>query len=336
MIRVLHILPALNIGGVEIGVKRSRLPLLERFDYQVFSIKGPGSANVPTLSWMEFARHVADRAGRPQVVVSSLWPAHPLGYAMQAAGARWVPFFHAAGREGAPRDQILRWAAQRSRIRLCDSSATAAYFGFSGGSTVVCPFLFRTEQSALPDLNSRPFAIVVCGRLAPEKRPDLILSFLQATQERWPNQRSLLVLGGDDAAIAAFRAEVSSRHLDADILHNVPSETVPDLMSSAKFYLNLSDYEGFSMTTVEAILSGCVPVVRPVGEIPSYLEKNAGVYVDRLDDAGFREVIETCRRLSDDPDRRAAMVAHGRSSLDRYEDYVSAFSRAVDLALSDA
>lgn len=336
MIRVLHILPALNIGGVEIGVKRSRPLLRERFDYRVFSIKGAGSANVPTLSWAELARLVADRTGRPDVVVSSLWPAHPLGYAMQATGARWVPFFHAAGREGAPRDQILRWAAQRSQLRLCDSPATAAYFGFAGGSTVVCPFLFRTEQGPLSGPNSRPFAIVACGRLAPEKRPDLILSFLQATQERWPGQRALLVLGGDDAAITAFRAEVASRHLDADILHNVPSETVPGFMSSAKFYLNLSDYEGFSMTTVEAIQNGCVPVVRPVGEIPRYLPRNAGVYIDRPDAAGFAEAIETCKTLSEDADRRAAMVAHGRASLDRYEDYVSAFSRAVDLALSNA
>lgn len=299
-------------------------------------MKGPGSANVPTQGWGEVARLIADRAGRPQVVVSSLWPAHPLGYAMQAAGARWVPFFHNAGREGAPRDQVLRWAAQRSEIHLCDSPATAAYFGFSGGTTVVCPYLFRTEPSALSDLQFRPFGFVVCGRLAPQKRPDLILSFLQAAQERWPGQRALLMLGGDDATLSAFRAEVASRHLDADILHNVPSETVPDLMSSAKFYLNLSDYEGFSMTTVEAIQSGCVPVVRPVGEIPRYLPRNAGVYIDRPDAAGFAEAIKTCKTLSDDADRRAAMVAHGRASLDRYEDYVSAFSRAVHLALSSS
>lgn len=329
MIRVLHILPALNIGGVEIGVKRSRPLLLERFDYRVFSIRGPGSVDVPTQSWSELARLVAQRTGRPDVVVSSLWPAHPLGYAMQATGARWIPFFHAAGREGAPRDQVLHWAAQRSRFRLCDSPATAAYFGFAEGSTVICPFLFRTEQIALPEVSSRPFALIVCGRLAPEKRPDLILSFLQAAQERWPNQRTLLVLGGDDSAITSFRDQVASRHLDADLLYNVSSEAVPGLMRSAKFYLNLSDYEGFSMTTVEAIQNGCVPVVRPVGEIPNYLPPDAGVYVERGDVAAFWEAIETCKMLSDDADRRAAMVARGRASLDLYEDYVSAFSRAI-------
>lgn len=252
---------------------------------------------------------------------------------MQALGIRWLPFFHAAAREGGHRDLVLAWAARRSRLRLCDSAATAAYFGFSAADTIICPFLFDRPMPE-PQPGQRPYAMVVCGRLSPEKRPDLILSFLEMMQKRWPAARPLLLLSGDEAALTIFDGQAADRRLHATILHNVPSEDVAGHMQSADFYLNLSDYEGFSMTTVEALRTGCVPVVRPVGEIPNYLPRQAGIFVDRPDAAGFEAAIEVCRRLSGDAAQRAAMVSAGCERLGRYEDYVSAFGRAVDRAMA--
>ena len=218
-------------------------------------------------------------------------------------------------------------------MRLCDSAATATYFGFPAADTIICPFLFNRPMPE-PQPGKRPYTMIVCGRLAPEKRPDLILSFLEMMQKRWPAARALLLLSGDEAALTLFDAQATNSLLHANILHNVPSEDVAGHMQSADFYLNLSDYEGFSMTTVEALRSGCVPVVRPVGEIPSYLPRQAGIFIDRPDAAGFEAAIEACRRLSGDAVHRAAMVSAGCARLDGYEDYVSAFGRAVDRAMA--
>jgi glycosyltransferase involved in cell wall biosynthesis len=332
MIRVLHILPALNIGGVEIGVKTSLPALRDRFDYRIFSLKGPGSAGVPTLSRMAFLRHILDSSSRPDIVVSSLWPSHPLGWALQAFGIRWLPFFHAANSEGPPRDQILGWAARHSKVHLCDSRATADHYGFTGLDTIVCPFIFKRAHGQ-PAPREREFGLVVCGRLSPEKRPDLILSFLEQARDQWQDQRALLLLGADDSSFAAFKADAERRGIRASILQNVPSDDVADYFRSAKFYLNLSDYEGFSMTTAEALYNGCVPVVRPVGEIPSYLPPDAGIYVSQPDAEGFAAAIDTCKQLSPDPDRRAAMAAAGIEGLEGYEGYVEAFSRALHHAM---
>lgn len=333
MIRVLHILPALEIGGVEIGIKTSLPALQARFGYRVFSIKGPGSAGVPTLSRSELLRALLRRRSRPQVVVSSLWPAHPLGWALQLLGVRWVPFFHAAGREGRVRNAILAWAARRSRVRLCDSQATAHYFGFSACDTIICPFLFTEDSSEQSDLVARPFEMVVCGRISSEKRPDLVLTFLKTMHARWPGSRSLLLLSADDATYAAFRADAERCGLDARLMQNVPSDDVAKHMRSAQFYLNLSDYEGFSMTTVEAIQAGCVPVVRPVGEIPNYLPRDAGIYIDNPEPVAFEEAIDKCKALAADPTRRGVMLTTARDRLGRYEDYVTAFSRAIHHAV---
>lgn len=334
MIRVLHIVPALGIGGVEIGIANSRSALMREFDYQVFSLKGEGAAHIPTLSRTQVIQHVLSLRDRPDVIVSSLWPAHPLGWSGQLLGIRWLPFFHAAGREGGKRDRILAWAARQSRIRLCDSRATVRYFGFPEDTTIVCPFLFDRQASRLPAPANPKYAVVVCGRLSPEKRPDLILRFLERMQQQWPEARSLLLLSGDVEAFHQFAAEAAMRAPKATLLHNVPHKDITGHMHSAAFYLNLSDYEGFSATTVEALGSGCVPIVRPVGEIPNYLPADCGVYVDYLEDSGFSTKIDTCRRLMPDIIRRNAMVEKACRTLDTYEDYVTAFSRAVRSTLA--
>ena len=335
MIRVIHILPALSIGGVEIGVQKSWPALRTRFDYEVFSIKGAGSAAIPHIPPLALVHKLFSRHRRPDVVVTSLWPSHILGWALQLFGVRWIPFFHAASREGAPRDQILAWAARRARLHLCDSQATADYYGLKGPAVFICPYLFR-NAAVLPDKAPRPFAFVYCGRLSPEKRPDLILDLLEEAKLRWPGRRSLLVVGADPDTLTEYTVEAERRGLDLTIRANVPHAEIAGLFQSAEFCLDLSDYEGFSMTTVEALQNGCLPVVRPVGEIPNYLPRDAGVYIDRPYKAGFADAVDQCRQLSDSPDRRAQMISRALAELDRYDDYVSAFSRAIGEAMEAA
>lgn len=335
MVRILHILPALTIGGVEVGVQLSAPELRERFDYEVFSIKGPGEVDVVPVRARALIPRFLLRRRRPDVVVTSLWPSHPLGFALERLGVAWVPFFHSAAKEGVPRDQVLTFAARRARTYLCDSPATAAFFGLSDHPGLfICPYVFYRMAAPDDEIKNRPYRFIYCGRIAHEKRLDLILKFLSIAQAQAPDSEALMLLGASDNAFNELKVEVARLDLRVTLLQNVSAHEVPSYFRQSEFYLNLSDYEGFSMTTVEALQCGCVPVVRPVGEIPRYVGRQSGVIVDTPSTENMAAAAEQCMALHALPEERAAMVARAMTELRQYDDYVSAFSRAIDYALN--
>lgn len=332
---ILHILPALNIGGVEVGVMRSMEALRAGHLYNVFSIKGAGYLPIERLSVLALLQMLCSRNNRPDVVITSLWPAHPIGALLSIFGVRWIPFFHAASREGLHRDIILRCAAHLSRVQLCDSEATAKYIGLEGRArTFICPYLFKRGISPNDRNEVRSYDFVFCGRISKEKRLDLILSFLQLWQTRETEQSSLLIVSANDVEVAELRREVAARNLQVDIANNIEPKDVSELLLQSTFYLNLSDYEGFSMTTVEAIQCGCLPVVRPVGEIPKYVNACSGIIVTEPTSHQFNNAQDECIKLKYNPTARFERVDSALATLDRYDDYVSAFTRAVANSLA--
>lgn len=80
-------------------------------------------------------------------------------------------------------------------------------------------------------------------------------------------------------------------------------EDIAVAASRASFYLQTSLVEGMAMSVVEAMQSGLVPVVTPVGEIAHYcLDQESAIFVDE-DDATVAAVLD----LLSDPDRYRRM-----------------------------
>lgn len=334
-IKVLHIVPALNIGGVEVGIYRSMERLNQVIDYDVFSIKGSGALALPHLRWKDIFDRLLRRQEPPDVIVSSLWLGHLVGYFLSLAlDAKWVPFFHAARSEGLLRDSVLHSAARLARTAFFDSDATRQYYGkHSKVLGQIIPYRFQSTASTLPIGKKRPYDCMFVGRLSPEKRSDLLIAYLAHLQSMDEGIRPLIVLSTSEEKLAQFNIQLRASGVNAEVRANVDPMEVVSLLCMSSLYLSFSDYEGFSMATVDAMSCACVPVVRPVGEIASYVDDQCGVLVMDTSSDGLRAVAERSLRLLKDTKALRDLSNRARVSVARYGLYTDAYIDGVQRAM---
>jgi glycosyltransferase involved in cell wall biosynthesis len=335
-IQVLHVVPSLNIGGVEVGLMRSHFELQKNIKYQIFSIKGPGRLKLPSLSWPDVMKLIVYKHNRPQVVVTSLWLSHIVGLLLALFyGARWIPFFHAARSEGVLRDAILRMAAHFSRFAFFDSLATYQYFNrFDESNSQIVPYLFSSPHQGAGQPPPRTYTCIWVGRLSPEKRPDLLVEYLWQLKRLMPNARPLIVASGEPKAQDEFSKLLKNRKLEVDIRFNVSPLEVVELLKQVALYLSFSDYEGFGMATVDAMSCGCVPVVRPVGEMVTYVDTNCGILVADPSPPGLSVAVELSLILLKNTDQWGIFSERARHSVSRYRPYTESYLEGVQRALN--
>jgi glycosyltransferase involved in cell wall biosynthesis len=334
---VLHVVPALNIGGVEVGLMRSQAELKKTVSFQVFSVKGAGSLNLLSLSWGDVLKLITKRHGRPDVVVTSLWLGHLVGFFLAVCyGARWIPFFHAARSEGILRDAILRSAARFSRFAFFDSSATHRYYKrLDESNSQIVPYRFASYCQDKKQGSDQTYTCIWVGRLSPEKRPDLLVEYLWQLKRLMPNARPLVVASGEPRVQDEFSKLLKNRGLEVDIRSNVLPLEVVGLLNQSALYLSFSDYEGFGMATVDAMSCGCVPVVRPVGEIAAYVDESCGIMITDPSPLGLSVTAELSLALLKNTDQWQIFSQRARQSVTRYrlytESYLEGVQRAIDL-----
>ena len=107
----------------------------------------------------------------------------------------------------------------------------------------------------------------------------------------------------DEDAAVVLRARAGD---NVDLRGWVEQADLEDLYRRTSVYVQASWHEGFGMAIAEAMLAGCVPVVRIAGSMPEVVG-DAGVLIESSEPediaAGVREAIE---RASTDDGRRAA------------------------------
>lgn len=276
-LKVAHLLPSLDIGGVEIAVQRSFGKLQSSFDYRVFTVRRKGSLEcgqrgILRLLW----GHIRNR-WRPDVVVTSLWWAHPFGYVLRCLGVHWVAFFHNSASMHALEDIVVHWAWRKADDLLVDSEASAQFLGgrISRPCSVV-PYIFDLPLPA-NEPAQRDIDMVWVGRNSAQKRPDLARDFVRALSRYIPKGRLVFVVGGSAPEfIQKLGVETG---WEVSVFVSLDHDAVLDILRRSRFYFLVSDFEGMSMSTIEAVQSGCVAVVRPVGEISQYLDSASAVLI---------------------------------------------------------
>ena len=116
-LRVAHIVPAMLIGGVEVAIARSHPHLNESVDYRVYYVRQRGSLECSQRHVSSLVRSVLTGSWRPDVVVTSLWWAHPFGRLLRRFGATWIAFFHNCGFTGSVQRLILQSAWRKADSR---------------------------------------------------------------------------------------------------------------------------------------------------------------------------------------------------------------------------
>jgi glycosyltransferase involved in cell wall biosynthesis len=317
------------IGGVEIGIEKSYRNLQNIFDYQVFWVKRKGDIDIPKKSIFYLIWGMALGGWRPDAVVTSLWYSHLFGLFFKLFGIKWIAFFHNSGFSHGLDKLIHIWAWRRAAFRLVDSIATKntmvelSRLEFS--NVFLIPYNFSNPYDFSDGV--KEIGCIWVGRNVSSKRFDLFLEIIKNIRE-WSDMKCIAIVAEIEPLQAAHKK--IAEELNIQIMKNKPNNEVLNLMSKSKYYILTSDYEGMSMTTVEAIQSGCIPVVRPVGEIPSYLCESAAVYLKNTDHISIKLVSEEIRNLECDENSRKEMQRIAQDNIRNIKTYNGEFINAMN------
>lgn len=320
--KVAHIVPSMDIGGVEIGIKKSKKEISEFFDYKVFFVKKMGSLKCGQKSIFNLFLLLLSRRWVPDVIVTSLWWSHIFGEIFQRLfGIYWVSFFHSNNYTHKFDRFFIGRAWNKSNICMVDSEATAVLMcEVSRRRYYIVPYVFK-NNICKKRWAEREIDFIWVGRIVKEKRVDLLIKFLTLLQDKTPKARIALVVVGE-LPIELLELQRENK-LIFNFFQNSNNSDLLNLMGNSKFYLLFSDFEGMSMSTVEAIQAGCLPVVRRVGEIASYLSAEACIEISDISENGLSEVIDAVSDLasdSGDVERRIDLANRAINNLSNYVD----------------
>ena len=171
----------------------------------------------------------------------------------------------------------------------------------------VIPNGVRLERFALPRSAVRG-RILMVGRLAPPKRPDLALRALAAARLVIP-EAELHVVGDGPLRPEAERlaAELGVAGAVCFLGHR---EDVPELLASAECALLASDYEGCPLSVVEAMAAGVPVAATDAGGTGELVQPGRTGELGPIGDAEALAI--ALERVLGDPARAVELGAEGR------------------------
>jgi mannosyltransferase len=158
------------------------------------------------------------------------------------------------------------------------------------------------------------YLIGAFGRIRPSKGTDLLVSALVEVLPEYP-QFSAFFTGlckpSEQAYLEAMQTTIKAAGLESRIkfLGDLDRESVRRLYQQATLCVAASRREGFGLTPLEAMASGCAVLTSDAGVWPRVVDSLVGLRFEtgRLDD-----LIEKLRTLLADPGRLFEMGRHGR------------------------
>ena len=168
--------------------------------------------------------------------------------------------------------------------------------------------------------------IMFVGRMAGNKRIDLLIEALALVKARIPNVKLLLVGDCDSSTIyreISERARKRAAELGvmADVIFTGRVDELPDYYRTADGYVTASLHEGFGVPLIEAMASGVPVIASRAGAMPWVLGE-AGLLCEPGD---ARDLSNKIVELFQDDARRKELIQRGLErardfSIARYED----------------
>jgi len=321
---VFHLVPAMQIGGVETAIFKSYFDLNEKIDYQVYSIFNKNSFSLETKSIWDFLWNIL--FNKPDLVITSLWVSHPFGWLCKSIGVNWVPFFHNSSFTHFRDRLVLIFTRFFCVDFIADSLTTLNFISRNRkGLGYVVPYIFRRNNEV--DLTKKDIDLIWVGRNNIQKRLDLLCQFISEIQILNRNWVIKILIGGSNSNQVELLVNKFEK-CDLEILYNKSNYQVLELLDRSKAYLLFSDFEGMSMTTIEAIQSLCFPVVRPVGEISLYLNKESSIFLG--DVTSFQRILPQLNDIFENSQLRNQYCRKNLELLDKEHEYVTSLLTAIE------
>ncbi len=245
------------------------------------------------------------------------WPQRKLLVYHNVTPAEWLweHHPHVATLCALGRDHLPRWA-QAVDVAAAVSEYNAAELRAAGArSTRVVPIVFHPERLAGRDAPA-PGAgprILSVGRVAPHKRPELVLDAFALYRTACAPDARLDLVG--EPLSPAYGAQIRAGAGPGVTVHGrLAQPQLNGLWAGADAFVTMSEHEGFCVPLLEAFAADTPVIARPVGGMPE-VAGDAALWTDGTDLAVVAELIDL---VVHDRELRAELVRRGRERLAVY------------------
>ena len=129
---------------------------------------------------------------------------------------------------------------------------------------------------------AKPNTFIYVGRISKNKRVDLLIEAIAIVQHKIPNVK--LTIAGEDFEnlLPNLKKMVNEKNLQKNVQFAVGKfspEEVRAFYASSEFFVSASQYEGFGISAIEAMASGCVPILNDIDSFRDFIKRSGAGFI---------------------------------------------------------
>jgi glycosyltransferase involved in cell wall biosynthesis len=160
---------------------------------------------------------------------------------------------------------------------------------------VVIPNVIGSQFKYLDKMqSSETFRFIAVANWRKPKNPFLFIKALQEIKKEDPNLNFELTLVGEGPQLQIIRK--MDLNFPINYTGAVQNKSLANLFQSSNIFLHGSDFETFSIVSIEALMCGLPVIASKVGVLPSVINARNGILCDDTIDSwkeGIRKVLST-------------------------------------------
>jgi glycosyltransferase involved in cell wall biosynthesis len=236
--------------------------------------------------------------------VPTLFTAHGWGF------AKGTPFFR---KLVIPPEKIAAFFCKKIICVSENDRKLALNYRISSASKLITIHNGVEISKELPKKDySYPLRIVFIGRLAPPKRPLLLIRAFNELPPDLKEKAQVFIIGeGQNGKKIEHFVKENKLEDKVKLLGGLPRNKVLELLQDSHIFVLISDWEGFPRTVLEAMSKGLVVIASKVGGIEEVCSPDCGFLVRRGD---TQELKDKLSQLIKNPDliKKMGYRAHQR------------------------
>lgn len=133
----------------------------------------------------------------------------------------------------------------------------------------------------------QPLKIGYAARMVrQQKRADLLVDLIACLENRKIDY--VFSIAGEGECVSILEDYIATNQLENKIhlLGRLPKEKMPEFWKGQEVFVNISEYEGTSLSMLEAMSYGCVPVTTDVSGAREFIEEHLNGYIRPIGDIG--------------------------------------------------
>jgi len=323
--KVIYIIHDLKIGGVETALLTAMPILTEKYDFRLICL-GIIDSKIKSklkerelnsiieyspynpISFVKAWRFII--SFKPDLTLASLWRANFLATLTVFFNKRlaFVSFNHSTKHAHLAENIVQKASVKLAKEIWTDSFSTSNFIQSRYNlpdSPKIISFLLRNVPAKKINFNEiTEHKFMFVGRIIKIKRLDLIIRFSQMLSQHGFQYKIDIYGPDEDNLWQAFEDQISQETLNITYQGPRPYDELANIYTEYHHYVQFSDYEGMSISVVEAMMSGLVCFLRPVGEIKNYSNhlQNA-IHLSNISEEGLELFFKTARKVLNDPEQ---------------------------------